>query len=410
MPEFLTLIPPAEALQKWLAHVEPLSEAETIATSEAFGRVNAEALLSPEELPAFTRSAMDGYALRARDSHGASQSQPQYLELIAEVRMGEKTSFAIGPGQCAKIHTGGMLPKGADAVLMLEHSQIALENQIEVFRSLADGENVILAGEDLQVGQSVLPAGQSLGAAEIGGLMALGMTELKVTRRPIIGIISTGDEVIPPDEKPSLGQVRDVNSYSLASLIQGEGGVAKRFGVFSDNEDFLVKNANEAVQNCDALIISAGSSASARDLTSTLITALGEPGVLVHGINLRPGKPTILGICDVKPIIGLPGNPVSALVVARLFVRALVHKLLGLQTSPLEPLRMAKLSINLASQSGREDWVAVRLIEGDEGFSAEPIFGQSNLIFTLVQASGLVRIPAHRNGLSAGEEVLVHSL
>jgi molybdopterin molybdotransferase len=410
LPEFLTLIPPAEALQEWLAHVNPLSETETVATSEAFDRVNAEELFSPEELPAFARSTMDGYALRARDSHGASQSQPQYLELIAEVRMGEEPSFAIGPGQCAKIHTGGMLPEGTDAVLMLEHSQIALENQIEVFRSLADGENVILAGEDLQIGQSVLPQGQSLGAAEIGGLMALGMTELKVTRRPIIGIISTGDEVIPPEEMPGLGQVRDVNSYSLASLIQGEGGAAKRFGIFSDNEKFLVKSANEALQNCDALIISAGSSASARDLTSTLITALGKPGVLVHGINLRPGKPTILGICNGKPIIGLPGNPVSALVVARLFVRALVHKLLGLQSSSLRPQQVAKLTINLASQSGREDWVAVRVIEGDDGFSAEPIFGQSNLIFTLVQAGGLVRIPANRNGLSAGEEVLVHGL
>jgi molybdopterin molybdotransferase len=267
-----------------------------------------------------------------------------------------------------------------------------------------------MAGEDLQIGQSVLPSGQSLGAAEIGGLMALGMTELKVRRRPIVGIISTGDEVIPPDEKPGLGQVRDVNSYSLASLIQGEGGVAKRFGIFSDNEDLLVKSAKEAFRKCDALIVSAGSSASARDLTATLITALGKPGVLVHGINLRPGKPTILGICDGKAIIGLPGNPVSALVVARLFVGALVHKLLGLQRAPLKPQRLATLSINLASQSGREDWVAVRLTGGNEGYSAEPIFGQSNLIFTLVQASGLVRIPANRNGLSAGEEVIVQSL
>jgi molybdopterin molybdotransferase len=410
LPEFLTLISPAEAVQKWLAYVEPLSESEKVATSEAYGRVNAEALLSPEALPAFTRSAMDGYALRAIDSHGASQSQPQYLELIAEIKMGEEPKFAIGPGQCAKIHTGGMLPDGADAVLMLEHSQPALEKQIEVFHSLADGENVIMAGEDLQIGQSVLPSGQSLGAAEIGGLMALGMTELKVRRRPIVGIISTGDEVIPPDEKPGLGQVRDVNSYSLASLIQGEGGVAKRFGIFSDNEDLLVKSAKEAFRKCDALIVSAGSSASARDLTATLITALGKPGVLVHGINLRPGKPTILGICDGKAIIGLPGNPVSALVVARLFVGALVHKLLGLQRAPLKPQRLATLSINLASQSGREDWVAVRLTGGNEGYSAEPIFGQSNLIFTLVQASGLVRIPANRNGLSAGEEVIVQSL
>jgi molybdopterin molybdotransferase len=287
---------------------------------------------------------------------------------------------------------------------MLEHSQPALEKQIEVFHSLADGENVIMAGEDLQIGQSVLPSGQSLGAAEIGGLMALGMTELKVRRRPIVGIISTGDEVIPPDEKPGLGQVRDVNSYSLASLIP------KRFGIFSDNEDLLVKSAKEAFRKCDALIVSAGSSASARDLTATLITALGKPGVLVHGINLRPGKPTILGICDGKAIIGLPGNPVSALIVARLFVGALVHKLLGLQRAPLKPQRLATLSINLASQSGREDWVAVRLTGGNEGYSAEPIFGQSNLIFTLVQASGLVRIPANRNGLSAGEEVIVQSL
>lgn len=410
MPEFLDLLPPREALQLWMDQISPLGESENLPTAEAFGRVIAEQRLSPEALPAFTRSAMDGYALRAADSHGAGESLPVYLRLVGEVKMGEVPDFSLEAGECALINTGGMLPQGTDAVIMLEHSQSAGTEELELLRAVAAGENVIRAGEDLEEGQTLLPAGARLRAPEIGGLMAVGITQVDVMRRPRIGILSTGDEVIPPEQQPDLGQVRDVNSYSLASLVEGEGGEALRYGIFSDNKDSLYKSASEALQNCDALLISAGSSASARDLSADLINSLGEPGVLVHGINLRPGKPTILGLCDNKPVIGLPGNPVSALVVAWLFASPMLKRLLGEQAEFSTPLRRAKLVINLASQSGREDWVAVSLREEDGRLLAEPIFGQSNLIFTLVRADGLLCIPAESNGLAAGEEVHIQLL
>lgn len=410
MPEFLNLTPPLEALHRWLPHIHALNAYETLPTTESLGRTTAQALLSPENLPAFNRSMMDGYALKAADTYGASESLPAYLELLGEVPMGARPDFEIRSGQCALIHTGGMLPKGADAVAMLEHCQLSRAAEVEVLRPQAEGENIIRTGEDLAQGEEFLPAGRRVRAVELGGLMALGITQVRVVRRPLIGIISTGDEVIPPQENPEPGQVRDVNSYSLAALVEEHGGQARRYGIFADDEASLRNVAATALQECDALLVSAGSSASARDLTASLIQSLGSPGVLVHGINLRPGKPTLLGLCDGLPVLGLPGNPVSAYVVAWLFVRPMLQKLLGLPTEKPTPLPRAVLAGSLPSRSGREDWIPVKLTQGDEGLLADPLFARSNLIFSLVRADGLVRIPAESNGLAAGETVELYLL
>jgi molybdopterin molybdotransferase len=238
-------------------------------------------------------------------------------------------------------------------------------------------------------------------------LMALGITEVKVASRPKVGIISSGDEVVPPDSEIRPGQVRDINSYTLKSLVEKTGGEAVLYGIVSDQLKALEQTAARALEENDMVIITAGSSASARDMTAQVIDKLGKPGVLVHGVNVRPGKPTILGICQGKPVIGLPGNPVSALVIAGLFVVPILERLLGISQIKTRPFVPAKLTINLSSQAGREDWITVKLLEMEGTYKADPIFGKSNLIFTLAGADGLICIQADANGLAAGEEVKV---
>ncbi len=421
MPEFLRLSTPAEALQTLLAALpDPKPAAENIETRFALGRVLTEDLRAPHPLPEFPRSTVDGYAVRARDTFGASDSLPGYLTVIGEAPMGRAPDFALAPGTCALIHTGGMLPEGADAVVMLEYTQPIgrTENgrpaEIEISRAVAEGENTLRVGEDVAEGQVVLSAGQRLRPADIGGCMALGITKLRVAKKIKVAILSSGDEVVPPEQRSAPGQVRDVNSYSLAALVEQAGGEAVLFGILPDNLEVMKSAAARALAACDMLLITAGSSASARDMTAEAINSLGAPGVLVHGVNIRPGKPTILAVCGGKPVIGLPGNPVSALVIAGLFVAPLIERFLGAKPRPRASAR-ARLTVNLPSQAGREDWVAVKLMPssplllpaGEEGWLAEPIFGKSNLIFSLAAADGLVRIPPDATGLNAGEVVEV---
>ncbi len=424
MPEFLTLLPPDQARDELFSHLPTLIiDSESIGIVYALSRITAADTFAPHPLPDFPRTTVDGYAVRARDTFGASDSLPAYLTLIGEVPMGDTPSFELGAGQCALIHTGGMLPNGADAAVMVEYTQQTsevygdlggLSREIEIFKSVADGENVIRIGEDVAQGQLVLPKGTQLRPAEIGGLMALGLTSIQVAKKPRVGLISTGDEVIDPSQTPRPGQVRDINSYTLGALVEKSGGAAIRYGIFSDQFQVLKDAAAQALSECDMLIITAGSSASTRDMTADVIRTLGEPGVLVHGINTRPGKPTILGVCNGKAVIGLPGNPVSALVNGYLFVVPVIEKLLGALPKPKATVQ-AVLNVNLPSQAGRDDWWPVKLSPSPasgrgargEGLSAVPIFGKSNLIFTLAAADGLLRIHPDATGLSAGEIVEV---
>ena len=417
MPEFLTVLPPDDARVLLLSHLpQPISEFERVAVSSSLGRILAEDIIAPQSLPDFQRSTVDGYAVRAGDTHGASDSLPAYLKLTGEVPMGDAPAFEIRVGQCGLIHTGGMLPGGADAVVMLEHTQRTGSDEIETFRALAEGENVIRIGEDVAQGQTVQAKGSLIRPAEIGGLMALGILNVNVVRKVRVGLISSGDEVIDPNQSPRPGQVRDVNSYALKALVEKAGGIAKPYGIVSDEFEALKNAAATALSECDVMVITAGSSASTRDMTADVIRSLGEPGVLVHGINTRPGKPTILGVCKGKPVIGLPGNPVSALVNGYLFVLPVIEKLLGMLPRP-QPSVLARLTVNLPSQAGREDWWPVKLIRPERSgaqskgeYEAHPIFGKSNLIFTLASADGLIRIHPDATGLSAGEKVEVFLL
>ncbi len=260
----------------------------------------------------------------------------------------------------------------------------------------------------MEAGQVVLPAGKRLRTPDIGGLMALGITRVRVVQKPRVAIISSGDEVVDPSQLPQPGQVRDVNSYTLAALVSQAGGSPVLYGILPDRAEALRAILATALSECQMVIVTAGSSASARDLTALVISQMGDPGVLVHGVNVKPGKPTILAVCSGKPVIGLPGNPVSALVIARLFVIPLVGQLLGLAPGRYEPFIAARLSVNVPSQAGRDDWIPVHLRKDQAGYRADPIFYKSNLIFTLSQADGLVHIPPDATGLEVGAEVDVY--
>lgn len=407
MKEFFTVLPPAEALGHLFKHLPPRAVPETISIAEALERVTAAPVRAPVSVPAFPRSIMDGYAVRAQDTFGASQTLPMYLELIGEVPMGQEPLFSLRDATCALVHTGGMLPPGADAVVMIELTQTAREDEVEILKAVAPGENILRVGDDILEGAEMLPAGHILRAQDLGGLAALGITHIQVAQKPRVALLATGDEVVPPHIEPQLGQVRDVNSYAVAGQIERAGGVAVRVGIAPDNYAELKRLAESALAEADMLVLSAGSSVSVRDMTAEVINELGEPGVLVHGVALKPGKPAILAVCNGKPVIGLPGNPVSAMVVADLFVVPAVYRLLGLSQPPERRSVRATLTHNLPSQAGRLDYTPTRLITRDDTLYAEPLFGKSNQIFTLVFADGMILTPTDSNGLQAGENVEV---
>ncbi|MFQ5942014.1 MAG: gephyrin-like molybdotransferase Glp [Anaerolineales bacterium] len=407
MPEFLQLTTPEHALKTFLSAISQSSDPVRVSTEQARERVLLRDIVAPTPLPPFARTTVDGYAVRASDTFGASPSTPSYLKIVGEILMGTDPELAVEDGQAVTIHTGGMLPQGADAVLMIEDTQSVNETEIEVLKPVASGQNVLQEGEDVQPGEVVIRAGTRIRAQEIGGLMALGYTDVEVAEVPRVAILSTGDEVVPPAEVPEPGQVRDINSYTLSALIERSGGKPVRYGIIPDNAEDLEVIAKQAHSEHHMLLITAGSSVSERDITADVIAKLGAPGILVHGIALRPGKPTILSICDGVPVIGLPGNPVSAIVVAGLFVLPAIRKLQGLNGPEWTATVRANLQTNVSSVAGREDWLPCRLIVTPEGLEAQPVFGRSNLIFTLVRADGLIRIPAASTGLDNGEKVEV---
>jgi len=407
MPELFTVLTPRDALRKLLDHLPAEIATETIPILDALDRVLAESLAAPGPLPAFARSTVDGYAVRAADTFGASEALPAYLTVIGEAPMGRVPAFEIGQTQAAIIHTGGMLPPGADAIVMIERTQKAREDEIEVLRSVAVGENVIQIGEDVKTGDLLLERGRRLRPQDLGGLAAIGVAHVTVAKRPRVAILATGDEVVPPDIEPAPGQVRDVNTYTVAGIVERAGGIAVPRGIIRDDFDALYQAARSAIDTADALVLSAGSSVSVRDMTSDVIGQLGPPGVLVHGVSIKPGKPTILAMCDGKPAFGLPGNPVSAMVVADLFITPTLWRMQGLAQPITHRTIQARLARNVASTPGREDYIQVRLVERDGEVWADPVFGKSNLIYTLVKAAGLMIVPLDANGVQEGERVEV---
>jgi len=414
MTEFFNVLPPDEARALLLRHIRPLVGHETVATADALNRVTAEAIRAPGPLPAFRRSTMDGYAVRARDTFGAGESLPAFLTVVGEVAMGHAAAIDLGAAEAALVHTGGMIPERADAVVQVEHTQRVTEtggtpfsHEIEVLRAVATGQNVIQVGEDVAAGTTIIPAGRGLRPQDLGGLLALGLTMVSVRPRPRVAILATGDEVVPPLTDPAPGQIRDINSYTVAGQTLNAGGVPERRGIIPDNFDALRAAAAEALAACDMVVMSAGSSVSVRDMTVEVIDGLGRPGVLLHGVATRPGKPTIVGAVDGKPVLGLPGNPVSAMIQFDMFGVPAIYHLQGLVEPPLRRRLRARLAQNIASESGREDYVPARLEQLQGELVAVPVFGKSNLIYTLVGADGLVKVPLNLGGLTAGDLVEV---
>ncbi len=407
MREFFNVVPPSEALATLLDRLEVSVQGEVVPTAQALGRVTAEDVVSREDLPPYPRSTMDGYSVRARDTFGASESLPAYFDVVGEVPMGSQPLVSLSTGQAAVAYTGGMLAEGADAVVMVENTQGVGDGSIEILRPVAPGENVIQVGEDTKVGETVIPKGRLIRAQDVGVLFGLGITEVSVAQQPKVAIVSTGDELVPPDQSPTPGQVRDINSYSVASLVQDAGGIPIHFGLVPDDFEAQRQAAVEGLKQADVLVFSAGSSVSSRDMTARVLDDLGQPGVLVHGIAHKPGKPTIVALVNGIPAFGLPGNPVSAMVVFGILVRPVIQALMGRTESPVTRGVHARLTKDIRSAAGREDHVQVKILESDDGLLADPVFGKSNLIRTLVEADGVVVVPLDDGGLYAGDEVFV---
>jgi molybdopterin molybdotransferase len=404
--EFFT----AKTVGEALAGFRPVrrTAVEDVGLAEALHRVPAVDVCAPTAMPGFARSTVDGYAVRAADTYGASEGLPSYLDLAGAVRMGAAPTVAVSHGKCVAIPTGAVLPDGADAVVMVEYTAETMPGTVEVTRPVAPGAGLVRADEDAAAGDVLVSAGRPLRAPQLGFLAAAGVTALAVHARPRVAIVSTGDEVVPPETAVlTAGQVRDATASALAGLIRDAGGEPVAVGIVPDDRDALESTLRAALADADLVVVSAGSSVGARDETAGAVAALGA--IWCHGLAVKPGKPTLLAECSATsegstvPLIGLPGNPLSALVVFRLVGVPLVWRLAGAERVPPEPVVRARLSRDLASATGRLDVVQVAVCDG----VAEPLFGPSALLSVLARADGYVVVPEPATGLDGGTEVEV---
>ena len=378
-------------------------KAERISIANAVGRVLAEAAVSDQYIPDFDRSLVDGYAVAARDTFGCSDAIPAMLPVTHEIHMSELPGFALEPGTCVAIPTGGAVPQGADAVQMLEFAEDYGDGTIGIFKPVAPGNHMVYRGDDVSPGKCLLEAGHLLRPKDIGALAALGITHVPVIPAVRIGILSTGDELIPAENCPGPGQIRDVNSHLLQAALASPGTRLNTYGIIPDQYELLLEAVRKASRENDLVLLSGGSSAGERDLSLQVLNALGT--TLFHGIAMKPGKPTILGRIGRVPVFGLPGHPAVAFFVTELFVRPLVARFSGRKTEP-EQIH-AKLTENISANHGRAQYTLV-VLEKSEGLpAARPIHAKSGLITTLTEADGYLCIPRDCEGYAAGTEVVV---
>jgi molybdopterin molybdotransferase len=409
-----------EALKVLDGHlVIPALPIEELSISNTLGRVLAQVIVSPSDQPEFDRSTMDGYAVRSADTFGAAESRPAMLTVTGDIPMGVMPSRGIGKGEAMKIATGGALPKSADAVVMFEQTQPVDDKSIEVVKAVAPGENVSKIGEDMRKAEAVFAGGHVVRPQDMAAFASMGITRVHVFVKPRVAIISTGNEIVPADTVPGPGQIRDSNSYNLEGLISQAGGTAVKKGILPDDHDRLRTTLEEALSDCHIILFTGGSSVGTADFTARVINDLGPPGVLVHGVSLKPGKPLIIGAVRGKgsgalvPVFGLPGHQAAVSICFEQFVRPVLTRFTGAVPDPaLEGVTLyrtvkAKLARSIASSPGREDHVRVILEKRDDGLWARPVFGASGLISTLVKAVGTVVVPVNTIGIEAGEEVEV---
>jgi len=395
---------PEEVLELIKEEFQPLeNNIETLSLGRTVGRVLGEDIISSEYVPNFDRSTIDGYAVRAADTFGCSDTVPAILTIAGQVQMGEEADLFLHEGECCYVPTGGAVPKGADCCVMIEYTEDYGDGTVGISRPAAPGENMIFRGDDVSPNKVVLKKGRVLACQDIGALAAMGTVSVPVVKKPRVGIISTGDELVPPEEKPKPGQVRDVNSYMLTAMLTAFGAESRNYGICIDDEEKLIDLVKRAAVECDAVLISGGSSVGVKDATCRIIESMGR--LLLHGIAIKPGKPTIMGISGKKPLVGLPGHPVAAYFVTKLFVLPLLARMMGQE--PSEYTVRAYLTENVSANHGRAQYGCVHLSRENGRLLARPIRSKSGLITTLAGADGYFCIDRDCEGLSAGAEIEV---
>lgn len=381
-------------------------EQEKIPITEGLGRILAANIYSPIHLPEYNRSTVDGYAVLSRDTFGASESLPVFLDLKGKVDMGKPTDLTVKSGEAVYVPTGGMIPSGADGMVMIEYVEHLDDRTIAVSRPTAPGDGIIQRGEDLEKGTRIISKGRKIKAQDIGALAAVGITEIEVLERIKAAIISTGDEIVDPACDVEFGKIRDINTYALASAVQSLGGIVTYKAVVKDDFTLLRENIKSLLDNNHMVMISGGSSVGTKDVTAEVIDTLGDPGVFTHGVAVKPGKPTIIGKIGNTAMFGLPGHPVSAMIIFKLFVEYLIFTLTGQKA--VEELGIHAIAhANIPSAPGKETYQMVAVEENKDGYIAKPIHGKSGAISLLTKAQGFIKISANREGVKKGDKVKV---
>lgn len=394
---------PEEVLALIEREFAPVAEPEVVSLDAAMSRVLAEDIAAAEYVPDFDRSTVDGYAVRARDTFGCTETIPAILSLQGEVFMGEGADYALDAGACVAVPTGGAIPKGADSVVMIEYTEDYGDGTIGIAKSAAPGQNMIFRGDDVSPGKVILKKGRVLSSVDIGALAAIGRVRVPVAKKLTVGIISTGDELVPPEDVPGSGQVRDVNSPMLAAMLTAFGCHVIPYGIVIDSEQLLSQVAAKAVSECDAVLLSGGSSVGVKDAACRIIESMGS--LLLHGIAIKPGKPTILGKAGAKPLVGLPGHPVAAYFITKLFVLPLLGRLSGRDMTTYTVT--AKVTESVSANHGRAQYHCCRLTRRDGTLYAEPIRSKSGLITTLAGADGYFPIDRDCEGIPKNAEIQV---
>jgi len=376
---------------------------EDVEILSSVGRILATDIVSTENVPSFNRSTVDGFAVKAQNTFGCSDSIPAILNFKGEVLMGEAPTFEIGKDECAYVPTGGELPAGADAMVMIEYSENYGDGTRAMLKPSAPGQHVTFIGDDVKVGQAVLHKGTKLAARHIGVLAALGYDKVPVYKKPVISVISTGDELVDVTESPKGAEVRDINSFTICAALEELGCEYRKIGIVKDNLPLLESVMTKAFSESDMVIVSGGSSVGVKDSTFKVLDKIGE--VLFHGIAIKPGKPTILGNVNGKPGFGLPGHPLAAYYVFNLFVKPLIKNMTGANNTDLYNKKNANLTLSIPCNHGREECMGIKMKNENGRTMAEPVYAKSGLISVLSDSDGYIRIARDCEGLSQDEEV-----
>jgi len=408
--QFLEVVSPEEARARFERHLDlsPLGP-ETVMIGDARTRVLAHDVIAAVDAPPFDRSNVDGFALRASDTVGATDGHPRVLTLNAEViACGHSPSLVVEPGPCTAIATGGVIPRGADAVVMIEQTELIEDGQprIELRRTAVPGQFISYAGSDIARGETLLRRGTRIGAREIGMLAACGLDRVDAVRRPRVAVLSTGDELVEPGSPLKPAGVYDSNSAIIAATVAEAGGEPLMFGSYPDDAPALEKAVRQALATSDIVVLSGGTSKGAGDLSHRVVSQLGKPGILVHGVALKPGKPLCLGVIGNKPVVVLPGFPTSAIFTFHAFVAPVIRARGGLPPEAAQTIT-ARVPVRVGSELGRKEFMLVSLVEGEEGPVAFPTGKGSGAVSSFSQADGFVEIDALASVLDAGSDVQV---